>query len=54
MDLLLTLGLIYLAYRGYRWYDGMQQQVQSGDNDPDRVSPQEGREDDYIDYEEVD
>lgn len=53
MDLLLTLGLIYLAYRGYRWYNGLQQQVRSGDRDPNRVNPRDKREDDYIDYEEV-
>ena len=37
MDLLVTLVLIYLAYRGYRWYNGLQQQVNAGQssaNDP--------------------
>ena len=52
MDLLFSLVVIYLAYRGYRWYNGLQQQVQSGQgqvNDP----IQKGAEEDYIDYEEV-
>lgn len=53
MDLLLTLGLIYLAYRGYRWYSGLQNQVQAGDSYPENDPIQKGREEDYIDYEEV-
>lgn len=53
MDLLLTLGMIYLAYLGFRWYSRLQQQVQAGQDDPSRVDPQRGKEEDYIDYEEV-
>lgn len=52
MDLIVTLVMIYLAYRGYRWYSGLQKQVQSGQgniNDP----IQKRSEEDYIDYEEV-
>lgn len=52
MDLLLTLLLIYLAYRGYRWYSALQQQVQSGNGTP-QDPIQAGSEEDYIDYEEV-
>lgn len=53
MDLIVTLVLIYLAYRGYRWYSALQQQVQSGQG-PQQEPIQKGKEEDYIDYEEVD
>jgi len=60
MDLLITLVLIYVAYRGYRWYANLQEQVNAGRNrDPFRVSgepdtDQRRNDEDYIDYEEVD
>lgn len=59
MDIIITIALVYLAYRGYSWYTGMQKQVQGGENlrevreeDFDNA-PAPGREDDYIDYEEI-
>ncbi|MEL6357142.1 MAG: hypothetical protein AAFQ37_09455 [Bacteroidota bacterium] len=58
MDLLFTLLLIYLAYRGYRWYSRLQQQVSAGKDDPFRVDQnRKSRSDwdeEYIDYEEID
>ncbi len=55
MDLLVTLVFIYLAYRGYRWYSNLQQQVESGTEEPFRVerNPPSNHEDEYIDYEEI-
>jgi hypothetical protein len=61
MDIIITIALVYLAYRGYSWYTSMQQQVRGGDNirevreedidtDAGRAS---GGDDDYIDYEEI-
>lgn len=68
MDFLLTIALIYFAYRGYQWYTALQNQVRGGDGL--REVPEEDdmplddltvtkraeplRDDDYIDYEEVD
>lgn len=61
MDILITLGLVYAAYRGYQWYTNIQNQV-DGPGRPRKVNeeeladnppPQPGSEDDYIDYEEV-
>jgi uncharacterized membrane protein YebE (DUF533 family) len=59
MDILITIALVYLAYRGYQWYTNIQKQV-NGPKRPREVreddfanTPQPGNEDDYIDYEEV-
>lgn len=61
-DLFLTLALIYVAYRGYNWYTAVQARVQGGPGqqevDEEEISinrnPATSREDDFIDYEEVD
>lgn len=58
-DLLLTLVVVYLGYRGYSWYTNMQEQIKSGNRPPGQVGhdqPIDRRpaDDDYIDYEEVD
>jgi len=61
MDILITIALVYLAYRGYQWYTNIQEQV-NGPKQPREVRedefaanppPQPGSEDDYIDYEEI-
>lgn len=61
MDFIITIGLLYLAYRTYQWYSNLQDQARHGD-DIHRVSEEEmdlnddhqpGRDDDYIDYEEI-
>ncbi|WP_420458716.1 hypothetical protein [Neolewinella sp.] len=53
-DLLLTIALIYFAYRGYQWYTHMKQQVKGGPPPPHNIDHSEPEErDDYIDYEEV-
>ena len=61
MDILITVGLVYVAYRGYQWYTNIQNQV-NGPGQPREVNeedlaanppPQPGSEDDYIDYEEI-
>ncbi|NJO86629.1 MAG: hypothetical protein HC821_00650 [Lewinella sp.] len=56
MDLIYTLVLIYLAYRGLTWYQRLRAQVGSGSpKAPDsRVKDRQGRNEDYIDYEELD
>jgi hypothetical protein len=68
MDILITIGLVYLAYRGYNWYNALQQQVKGKtplrevpeeeeedvlDDITVKDAPQPLRDDDYIDYEEV-
>lgn len=53
MDLLITLGLIYLAYRGYRWYNNVQEQARVGGTRPPGQAPEGSAPDDYIDYEEI-
>ena len=62
MDFLFTLVLVYLAYRGYQWYQNVQAQVHGAQRPPEvdadadfhhPAQPQPGDEDDYIDYEEV-
>ena len=55
-DLLLTIALVYFAYRGYQWYTHMKNQVKGGPPPPRNLSdtPEpEDRSDDFIDYEEV-
>ena len=61
MDIIWTIVLVYVAYRGYQWYQGIQAQV-SGGKRPSEVpaddldpppTPQPGDEDDYIEYEEI-
>lgn len=55
-DLLLTLVLVYLVYRGYAWYYRLQQQVKAGPQRPPIINtppPSQPEQDDYIDYEEV-
>jgi hypothetical protein len=67
MDILITIGLVYLAYRGYNWYSVLQQQMKGKtplrevaeeeeedvlDDITVKDAPQPLR-DDYIDYEEV-
>jgi len=62
MDIIITIALVYLAYRGYSWYTNMQKQVRGNDGirevreedfDINATPEQPGRESDYIDYEEV-
>lgn len=59
MDILITLALVYLAYRGYNWYTTMQARIKNPDirevDDEAFVhpNPEPGAEDDYIDYEEI-
>jgi hypothetical protein len=58
-DLILTLVVVYLGYRGYSWYANMQEQVKSGQQPPhqvgnDQPTDHRPKDDDYIDYEEVD
>ncbi|MBB4078788.1 uncharacterized membrane protein YebE (DUF533 family) [Lewinella aquimaris] len=55
MDFIFTIALIYFAYRGYRWYTHVQQQVRQGPKRPPNIdiTPEEEERDDYIDYEEV-
>ncbi|OAV43278.1 hypothetical protein [Lewinella sp. 4G2] len=62
MDFLFTALFIYLAYRGYTWYQNVQAQVKGAPRPPevdvntdfhDPRQPQPGDEDDYIDYEEI-
>lgn len=63
MDILITIAVIYFAYRGYQWYQDLQAQALGGSRKPPEVDadadmrdasvPQPGEEDDYIDYEEV-
>ncbi len=56
-DLFLTLALVYVVYRGYGWYNRLQEQVKAGSKKPpfvDKQPPSNKRaEEDYIDYEEV-
>jgi len=66
MDILITIGLVYVAYRGYSWYQHLQNQVkgpsefrevrkEEEDDRPDVVitkAPKAG-DDDYIEYEEI-
>lgn len=62
MDILITIALVYLAYRGYQWYTNIQNQVSGPgrhrevreDDFAANPPPQPGSEDDYIEYEEVD
>jgi hypothetical protein len=68
MDILITIGLVYLAYRGSNWYSVLQQQMKGKtplrevaeeeeedvlDDITVKDAPQPLRDDDYIDYEEV-
>ncbi|SEQ86903.1 hypothetical protein [Neolewinella agarilytica] len=60
MDLIITIALVYLAYRGYQWYSAMQAQVNQGppppprvDDDTVEISDQPDNDTDYIDYEEL-
>ena len=58
-DLLITLVVVYLGYRGYTWYTKMQEQIKAGQRPPDQVgrdrpTGSRPKDDDYIDYEEVD
>lgn len=57
MDLIITLLLVYVAYRGYRWYSRLQEGIAPGPP-PGRTidvtpPPPAAEDDDYIDYEEV-
>ena len=59
MDIIITIALVYLAYRGYSWYNNLQKQVRGADGirevreeDLEAAAPS-GNEDDYIDYEEI-
>ncbi len=54
MDFIFTIVMIYLAYRGYQWYQRVQAQVKGGpppNPNIDGTVPEDR--DDYIDYEEV-
>lgn len=59
MDILITLALVYFAYRGYNWYTAMQARSKDPEiRDVDEEAfinpnPESGRDDDYIDYEEI-
>lgn len=59
MDILITLALVYLAYRGYNWYAAIQARIKDSDiREVDeevfiKPNPEPGKDDDYIDYEEV-
>lgn len=61
MDFIITIGLLYLAYRGYQWYQRLQGEVRGDgkirevreDELFDAAPPPATREDDYIDYEEI-
>jgi len=59
MDIIITIALVYLAYRGYSWYTNLQKQVRGADGirevreEDFDAAPASGSEDDYIDYEEV-
>lgn len=62
-DLILTLVVVYLGYRGYSWYTNIQEQIKSGQKPPNKVDANaptghrrdnDDDNDDYIDYEEVD
>ena len=61
MDLIWTLVVVYLAYRGYKWYQTLQSQVKGADRPPrmdldeevPAAHPRPGDEDDYIEYEEL-
>lgn len=59
MDILITIALVYFAYRGYQWYTNVYEEV-NGPKWPREVhedefanTPPPANEDDYIDYEEV-
>ena len=60
MDLILTILLIYLAYRGYNWYTRLQDQVKAGPPPDQKIRGEEEvidityeEDDDYIDFEDV-
>jgi hypothetical protein len=60
MDILITIALIYFAYRGYSWYSSMQEQIKGSaprevEDEEIVINPQPGpgSEDDFIDYEEI-
>ena len=58
-DLVLTIFLLWAAYRGYQWYQRVQGQVGPGRRPSDKLhdrpeaEPEPEERDDYIDYEEV-
>ncbi len=54
-DLLLTIALIWFAYRGYQWYNHMKGEVGPGRRPNDKLHdrPEPEERDDYIDYEEI-
>ena len=63
-DLLLTIALIYFAYRVYQWYQRTREQPRAGAGAAPREVPldqfgrdpiatQPGDDNDYIDYEEI-
>ncbi|MEM6397377.1 MAG: hypothetical protein AAF741_13600 [Bacteroidota bacterium] len=54
MDLIITLVLIYVAYRTWKWYDGLKKQVGSGKKPDPRVRPGQDPDTIDIDYEEID
>lgn len=58
MDIIVTVALIYLAYRGYSWYSATQERLRNETKPPiiderefDR--PAADDEGEFIDYEEV-
>ncbi|MBC6996348.1 hypothetical protein QWY85_20035 [Neolewinella lacunae] len=60
MDTIITLLLIYAAYRGYKWYSAVQERVNAGPpphpgvgDETNGKTNNRGREDDYIEYEEL-
>ena len=57
-DLVLTIFLIWAAYRGYQWYQRVQGKVGPGRRPHEKLHDRPGEaepeeRDDYIDYEEV-
>jgi len=58
MDIIVTVAVIYLAYRGYSWYTATQERLRAESRPPivdDSEFDQANNDDDgdYIDYEEV-
>ena len=62
-DLVVTIALIYFAYRAYGWYQSLRNQAGSGgvplrevrtdERGEDPIVTQPGDENDYIEYEEI-
>ena len=60
MDFIITIGLLYLAFRGYQWYQRIQGEVKGDgkirevrEEDLYAEPPAPEVDDSYIDYEEI-